>query len=226
MTETPRLLPIGTKDRLDPADRVEPSAKLIAASRPFLGRLDADDGHRFVRHRLLRGARHDAKFVDTPEPAVMGHRRIEKGDVENLGCFGKACIRFLDAEADARRFLWDATGRAYIEPPTSQLVEHANLFHNPPGLIVGKHNAHDAETKRPRHGCDMCNEQTLGRTEAEPEMVFVEEDALEARKFVDVQNIRFPPEGDAQRHWNLTDGDSGTTSIQIFERTMGVDKWL
>ena len=49
-----------------------------------------------------------------------------------------------DIEADQRHLLRDPAGRADLQPPAGQVIEHPDLFNHAPWLVIRQHDAHHA----------------------------------------------------------------------------------
>src|SRR6185437_9977060 len=186
------LVAIGIEYLVDALGRVKAGAELGAAPRRLARGLGADDRRPARRRRKLQRPGRDAQRGEIPILAVMRHHRIGEYLVENLDRLGVAGVRLLDRQPDLRHLLRNAARRADLEPAAGELVQHADLLADAPGLPIGQHDAHDAEPQPVRYRREMGDEQVRRRAEAETEMMLAEENALEAEFLGAAPQIEMP----------------------------------
>jgi hypothetical protein len=54
--------------------------------------------------------------------------------------------RLLDAQADLRHLLGNSARSSELDPAVAQVIEHGDLFDDPPRLVVLGDHAHDAKS--------------------------------------------------------------------------------
>src|SRR5262249_44344359 len=134
------------------------------------------------RRWLLYGTRGQAEVVEVPELAVVRDDRAFQRGIEDVEDFIVAGTRFVVPEADLRHFIGDARRRSDPKSPAGEMIQHADLFDQLPGGMIGRYHAKRSQPQSRGARSDAGNEQVRSRRIGCAEMVLAEEDALEARR--------------------------------------------
>ena len=81
----------------------------------------------------------------------MRDHRLGQPGIEDLQGLLEAPAVLLRPDAGLDQLLRHAAGAADLKPAARQMIEHPDLFENPPWLIEWQHHAHGAEAQ-PRRG--------------------------------------------------------------------------
>ena len=124
---------------------MEAGADFGASPCRFARRVLADDGDPFRRKRTLQRARHQPQIGELPILAAMGDHRFGQRRVEDFDRFIVAFARLGHAHADLRHLLRNAGGGADLQPAQGEVIQHADLLDQLPGLVVRQNQPHHPE---------------------------------------------------------------------------------